>query len=269
MLAAAWRRLKQIQGPIVTNLSAGAAGVGRPASDKHPSQPAERVQTNLVARVERSILDDLCRQIPDWTTPDQLTAVGLAGAGIAGLAYWASAWRQEFVFVACVGLVINWLGDSLDGSLARHRSIERPRYGYFLDHSVDSIGVVIILIGIGASPFASMSAALYALVGYLLMIIHVAIRNHVTGSMQLTFAYCGPTEIRILLISISCFAYFLGLRAIGVHGVPHSIYSIILLVVGTTFVLLFLIDTVATSRRLKAEEAELPRPNNRRHSKDP
>lgn len=174
-----------------TNLSAGAVRAGPQAVDDGDARVAARIQTNFVARVERTVLDDLCRRLPDWTTPDQLTAVGLGGAALTGVAYWASGWRRGFVFVACLGLIINWFGDSLDGSLARHRKAERPQFGYFLDHSVDSLGTAIILIGVGASPFAGMDAALYALVGYLLMIIHVVIRNHVTGRMQLTFLYCS------------------------------------------------------------------------------
>jgi len=241
-----------------TNLPARAVRVGPRAVERSKSHASARIQTNFVARVERGVLEELCRRLPDWTTPNQLTAAGLGGAVLAGAAYWASVWRREFVFIACVGVVINWFGDSLDGSMARHRKAERPRFGYFLDHSVDTLSTAIILIGVGASPYAGMNAALFALVGYLLMIIHVLIRNHVTGQMQLTFLYCGPTEMRIVLVFISACAYLLGVRTVNIFNSSYSIYSILLFVAGTTFICLFVVDTMTTARRLQSDESNQP-----------
>ena len=100
---------------------------------------AVRVQTNMVAQVERRLLNWLCRQMPASVSPDHLTAIGFGGAVLSGVGYGATVWRREFVFVACLGLFLQWFGDSLDGSLARHRGAERPKGGYFIDSSVDCL----------------------------------------------------------------------------------------------------------------------------------
>lgn len=219
-----------------------------------------RVQTNMVARAERRLLNRLCEQIPARMTPDHLTAIGLGGAALAGLGYAATVWKQEFVFLACFGLVLNWFGDSLDGSLARHRGIERPRAGFFIDHSVDSLSVLMILVGVGASYYATMTAALFALAGYLLMIVHVFIRNTVTGRMQLSFVLCGPTEIRMALILFSLIAYAFGVREFAAPGTQIWPYSALLYLFGAAAIVIFSVDTVKTARRLQDEErAEAPR----------
>ena len=103
------------------------------------------------------MLDGLCRRMPAWVTPDRLTALGFVGAAISGLGYVASNRSPLFLFLASLGMMVNWFGDSLDGSLARHRRIERPRYGYFLDHSIDAIDSLIFALGLGLSPYVGMA----------------------------------------------------------------------------------------------------------------
>jgi archaetidylinositol phosphate synthase len=218
-----------------------------------------RVQTNMLAQAERRLLDWLCERLPARMAPDHLTAIGLGGAALAGIGYGATAWRQEFVFFACLGLVINWFGDSLDGSLARHRGIERPRIGFFIDHSVDCVSVLMILVGVGASRYATMNASLFALVGYLLMTVHVFLKNSVTGRLQLTFVNCGPTEIRITLIVFSLIAYAFGVREIDAAGTQIWPYSILLYLFGAVAIVVFTIDTLKTASLLRDEERELDR----------
>jgi phosphatidylglycerophosphate synthase len=218
-----------------------------------------RVQTNMVAQIERRLLDWLCERLPARIGPDHLTAIGLGGAALAGIGYAATAWRPEFMFVACLGLVINWFGDSLDGSLARHRGIERPRIGFFIDHSVDCLSVLMILVGVGASGYATMNAALFALVGYLLMTVHVFLKNSVTGRLQLTFVNCGPTEIRMTLIVFSLIAYAVGVREIDVAGMQTWPYSVLLYLFGAVMILIFSVDTLKTASFLRDEERELDR----------
>ena len=214
----------------------------------------KRVQKNLVALHERRLLNWLCRQLPGWLTPDYLTAIGLGGAVLAAGGYAASNWRREFVLVACVGVVINWFGDSLDGSLARHRGIERPRLGYFIDHSIDALSTVFILVGIGASHYASMTAALSALVGYLLISMHVFLKNHVTGQMQLSFLSCGPTEMRITVVLLTLIAYLIGVNHFQLFGVEAWPYSLILYAFGVVIIPIFVKDTLNTVQLLQRQD---------------
>ena len=111
--------------------------------------------------------------MPAWVTPDRLTAVGALGAIVTASGYVASRWAPGFLFLASLGIVMNWFGDSLDGSLARHRRVERPKYGYFLDHSVDAANNLVFAIGLGLSPYVSMAAALFLLCSYYLLSIRV------------------------------------------------------------------------------------------------
>ena len=169
-----------------------------------------RIQTNVVALRERQVLTWLCTKLPAWTTPDGLTALGVAGAGLVFVSYVASRFHPGFLWLASLGLVIHWFGDSLDGSLARHRHIERPIYGYFLDHTVDAICNLMIMAGIGFTFGVRMDVALFALLGYYLLCMYVFITNHLSGIFQLSFLGFGPTELRLCLIAINTWMFFAG-----------------------------------------------------------
>ena len=224
------------------------------AATTYAGHGSVRIQGNFLARAERGALDELCLRVPDWLTPDHLTALGLGGAIVTAGGYIASNWHPRFLFVACSGLVLNWFGDSLDGSLARQRGIERPFYGYFVDHSVDALSMVVIMLGLGFSPYVNMGAALFALTGYMLISIHVFIKNHVTGLMQLSFLYFGPTEARIGLILGTCSAYFIGQKAVRILNLQFQSCSLIAASFGAIFLIIFVVDTIKTARLLRTTE---------------
>ena len=237
-------------GPVSLEQS-GDAGPGKPLGDfRSPS----RIQTSILAARERALLNWLCRKMPGWVTPDRLTAVGTIGATIASFAYVASNWRPEFLFLASLGVVVNWFGDSLDGSLARHRGVERPRYGFFLDHSVDAINNLVFAVGLGLSPYVSMDAALFLLCSYYLLSIHVFLSAQINRKFQLTYAYFGPTELRLLAIAFNCLIYVVGPYELNAIGSKSSIYSLLVLLEATVFVLVFVSDVYATARKLRAQD---------------
>lgn len=167
------------------------------------TQSLKRIQQNMLAVQERRLLTWLCGHMPPWITPDVLTATGLAGAALTGVGYAASNADPLWLVAAIIGYVIQWFGDSMDGSLARFRNIERPSYGYFIDHSCDGITIFLIMVGMGASPYVTMSVALFALAGYLLLAIHTFLAAHVVREFKLSHLGMGPTELRILLISLT------------------------------------------------------------------
>ena len=108
-----------------------------------------RIHRSWLAEQELNLLIWLAARQPVWITPDRLTVFGVAGALLCGLAFWASSLSPDFLWLACLGLLINWFGDSLDGSLARYRKIERPAYGFFIDHTTDVVSQAFIFIGLG------------------------------------------------------------------------------------------------------------------------
>jgi phosphatidylglycerophosphate synthase len=135
--------------------------------------------------------------MPRWVAPDHLTGFGFAGAALAAVGYAASGSRPDFLWLASLGLVINWFGDSLDGTVARLRGIERPRYGYYLDNSIDCVAQLLLAFGIGLSGYVRFDLCLFALVAYLMVSVLSFIRANVSNVFQITYAAVGPTEVRV------------------------------------------------------------------------
>jgi len=240
----------------VTKVAKGRAvfhaqsAVSGPGGSARAFKAPIRLQTSFVSARERVLLDELCRRAPAWITPDRLTAIGSAGAAITALGYIGTRWSPTFLVVASLGLVLNWLGDSLDGSLARHRRIERARFGYFLDHSIDALNILVIAVGLGLTPYVNLAAALMMLAGYYLLTIHVLLSAQVIGEFPLTKAYLGPTELRIITIAFNCAILAIGPLNLRLAGYDVSIWSALVVFEAVVFIALFAIAVFATARRL-------------------
>lgn len=163
----------------------------------------ERELTFLLAGPERRLLRAIARRLPRAISSDHLTTLGVLGATAAGIAYALSAAHPAWLLAASAALVINWLGDSLDGTLARVRHTERPRYGYYLDHIVDAYSTAAIGIGLGLSPYFSLGIALGLVVVYLALSINVYLESAVFGAFRLGYGRFGPTEVRLILIAVN------------------------------------------------------------------
>lgn len=164
---------------------------------------AVRIQTSVLNALEKKVLVWLAERQPKWMTSDILTYIGTFGAAVIAAGYILSAWNINFLWMSSLGFVINWYGDSLDGTLARVRKMQRPIYGYYLDHTIDTINEVMIFVGIGLSGLMHLEIALFALVMYFLMTINVSINAHLKKEFKLTYASMGPTEFRIIMIIIN------------------------------------------------------------------
>ena len=165
----------------------------------HPFRNATRVLTSVLSPLEKRTLRFLAERMPNWVNSDHLTVLGLAAMLGAGLSFWvASIWPGGLVLVV-VSLAINWFGDSLDGTLARVRGHERPRYGYYVDHVVDVFGALFLLGGLALSGYMSPLVAMGLLIAYLMMSIEVYLAAHTLGQFKITYLMMGPTELRILL----------------------------------------------------------------------
>ena len=164
---------------------------------------AVRIQTSVLNALEKKVLVWLAERQPRWITSDILTYIGTFGAVVIAAGYILSAWNINFLWLSSLGFVINWYGDSLDGTLARVRKTQRPIYGYYLDHTIDAINEVMIFVGVGLSGLMHLEIALLALVMYLLMTINVSINAHLKKEFKLTYASMGPTEFRIIMIVIN------------------------------------------------------------------
>ena len=169
---------------------------------------AARIQTSILNPLEKKVLVWLAQRMPAWVTSDMLTFVGFLGAIVMATGYALANLNLNWLWLSCLGLVINWFGDSLDGSLARVRNTPRKTYGFYIDHNVDVINETIMFVGVGLSPLVNMSFAMFALVAYFMLSIYVYIDCHLKGEMRLTYAGMGPTAFRLILIIVNiCFIY--------------------------------------------------------------
>jgi len=218
------------------------------------SPPIDRIQQNVLAASERRLLNWLCARMPRWVTPDLLTALGMVGAFAIFAGYATSTLHVGWLWLAIGGYVLQWFGDSMDGSLARFRRIERPSYGYFIDHSCDGLATLLILAGMGASPYIRMDVALVALAGYLLLSIHAYLAARVMGEFKLSYLSAGPTELRLMLIGLTLAMMALG-YAPGLFGAISG-FDVFVGVVAAILILLFIIQTLVTAKRLAISDAK-------------
>lgn len=190
--------------------------------------------------------------MPAWVTPDLLTAAGLVGAAAVFAGYVASDFHSGWLWLSIAGYLLHWFGDSMDGSLARFRRIERPSFGYFIDHSCDGIAALLILTGLGLSPYLRLDVTLFCLVGYLLMMAHAFLAARVVGELKLSHVGGGPTELRIVLIVLTLAMLALGTGP-GIFG-SVSGFDIFIGSVAALLILLFVVQTTVTARRIAAQE---------------
>ena len=217
-------------------------------------QPMKRVQGNIVNRQERRFLNWACSIMPAGVTSDGLTVFGVLGAVLVLAGYAASWLHPAWLWLSVVGYIVHWFGDSLDGSLARFRNATRPRYGYFLDHSVDAFCILMMVGGMGLSPYIRLDIALFGVIGYFLLSIHVFLKNHVTGTFQLSFMALGPTELRMLFVVLTIWMFLCGTGHGLVQGSGLSDYDVALLITGVVFLGLFTFNTMVMILTLRAQE---------------
>jgi archaetidylinositol phosphate synthase len=164
-----------------------------------PFPEMRRVQESWVAAIEKKALLWLAAHTPQWIGPDHLTALGLAAQIGAGIGYALARCNKYALLGVVFFLALNWLGDSLDGTLARVRRQQRPRYGFYVDHMVDSFGALALMGGLGLSGFMHPWIAIGLLIGFLMLSIQSYLATYALGEFRLSFWRFGPTELRILL----------------------------------------------------------------------
>ncbi len=170
------------------------------AKDRAVFQTARRVNEALTAAVEKRALVWMAERAPGWVTSDGLTLLGLGAQVGAGVCYGLARWDRRALLLVMVCVALNWLGDSLDGTLARVRQQQRPRYGFYVDHMVDVFGSVALMCGMGCSGLLHWQTAMAMLVAFLILSSESYLATHTLGRFQLSQGIFGPTEIRILMI---------------------------------------------------------------------
>ena len=159
---------------------------------------AMRIQNSYLNGVEKKILVWLAERQPKWVVSDTLTIVGIIGAVMIGAGFVLSNNCVYWLWLSVAGFLVNWYGDSLDGTLARVRGAQRPIYGYYLDHTVDIVNEAFMFIGVGLSPFMRLDLALMLFILYLSLTVNVSINAHLKSEFKLTYGKLGPTEFRVI-----------------------------------------------------------------------
>jgi len=222
--------------------------------DGTSKKTGERVNDILLGPLERPALRWLCAHMPTWVNPDMLTAIGVGGGFITALGYWLSNFDKNFLWLADFGFVVNWFGDSLDGSLARYRKIERVRYGYFIDHTVDTFTQTMICIGLGLSPFVDFNYAMLALAGYLQLGILALVSAAATGVLKISYGKIGPTEIRVIIVAANAVFYFASNPLLDLSVISISLFNLLVLAIAVGFFVYFVVFTVIQAVELNRQD---------------
>ncbi|MCB0876658.1 MAG: CDP-alcohol phosphatidyltransferase family protein [Solirubrobacterales bacterium] len=216
---------------------------------------AEREESFLLAVPEKRFLRWTAAKLPRWILPDDMTALGVVAALAVAVAYQLSNDGSAWLWVASALLVVQWVGDSLDGTLARVRGIERPTYGYYLDHLVDAIATAAIGIGLGLSPFMLLSVGTLIVVAYLILSINVYLESFAFNRFSIGYGKIGPTEIRLILILLNT---LLALDLVGldfdVAGLDLTVFDLVGLAIAATMIVLLVGRSFRNLRELAERE---------------
>ena len=227
---------------------------------KMGKENSNRLQTSLLNSGEKKLLVWLAKRQPAWVTSDFLTYFGVGAAVLYALFCWLANYNVNYLWLASLSLVLNWYGDSLDGTLARVRKLQRPVYGFFIDHSLDALTTCMICAGIGLSPFMRMDVALVILAGYLCMSIYTYLSTIVMSEFRLTYGKLGPTEVRIIIILVCILYIFNPWKDVAweIAGEEWTVFDFIGAAVAVTLFLIYICSMVSDLRRLSRQDPAKP-----------
>jgi phosphatidylglycerophosphate synthase len=163
-------------------------------------KPAARIHRSITAAAEKRALIWMAERAPSWVNSDHLTLLGFVAQFGAGACYALARWNRYMLLVSIAFIALNWLGDSLDGTLARVRQQQRPRYGFYVDHMVDAFGAIFLMGGLALSGYLHWLVAVAMLVGFMLLSMESYLATYTLGRFEMSQGLFGPTEIRILLV---------------------------------------------------------------------
>ena len=220
---------------------------------------AFRLQESFTAAAERKALAWLAARLPSWMNSDHLTLIGFVAMLLAGASYALARTSRAGLLLATFFLALNWFGDSLDGTLARLRNRQRPRYGFYVDHMIDTFGGLFLMSGLAISGFIDWRIALGMYVVFLMLSVEVYLATYTVGTFRLSFAKFGPTEIRILL-ALGNVALWSGVEA-HIAGATYRLFDIGGMVAITGMAVILVVSTLLNTVKLYRQEPvpSLPR----------
>lgn len=215
---------------------------------------AKRISDSPTSGLEKKLLNFLAARMPVWVNSDRLTGLGLLASFLTGLSYYLSQFDETFLFWASFFIFLNWFGDSLDGTLARFRGLSRERYGYYVDHIMDTFSSLFIGIGFAFSQIIHPYIALGILVCYLMIAINSYLIAYTNGIFFLSYEHIGPTEFRILTIIFNLVVYFIQKPTLTIFEKNFYVFDLLGIMVAFSFLRLLLVNVFRNLRHLSREE---------------
>jgi phosphatidylglycerophosphate synthase len=213
---------------------------------------AVRQQESLLTPLEKRALKWLALRMPAGVNSDHLTLLGFMGMFLAGLCYYLTSITPLFLLGSIVCLAVNWFGDSLDGTLARVRQRQRPRYGFYVDHVVDAFGIIFLIGGLGLSEYMSGVIAMAFLIAYFLMNIEIYLATYTIGVFRLSYGIWGPTELR-LVVALGSLVLFVR-PSVGIAGRTYLLCDVAGLVATVVVAGIAIVSSIRNTARLYDEE---------------
>jgi len=204
----------------------------------------KRVNDILLGPLERPALRWLAAHMPMWVNSDMMTVLGVIGSVLIFASYILTNISPHFLWLACLGFVINWFGDSLDGTLARYRNKQRPKFGFFVDHTTDALSQMIVFLGLGLSPYVQFEIAALGLVAYLLMSILAYVTTIVTGTFQISYSRIGATEMRVIAIILNVLIFFFAQPLVNAPFGYLTFFDFMLLLIIAYFLIFYTVTII-------------------------
>jgi archaetidylinositol phosphate synthase len=221
---------------------------------KRDSQQA--INTAITAKTEEKLKEIICPRIPEWMGPDHLTIIGIIGIIIVSIAFPLGFLNRYYLGLVPLGLIINWFGDSFDGSIARYRKRTRPNYGYYIDKIIDAVVMILFGLGLGLSGFVRIEISLLLVSIYLALMLNVDLLVYVKGESKNSFGWFGPTEIRIIGIMVAVGMFFIPVKIYDIYGYLVTQYDIVVAVLSVLMFLILLVDIVKNGISLNKEDTK-------------
>ena len=219
-------------------------------------QEARRIQQSFLSNAEKKTLIWLASHTPSWINSDHLTLLGLLSMAGAGCSYWWSNANSYGLLLVVLCLALNWLGDSLDGTLARFRDCSRPRYGFYVDHIVDAFSALFLLGGLSLSGYMSPIVGLGLLIAYLMLSVEVYLASYTLGDFKISYFKMGPTELRLLL-SLGNMVLFFWKSTVHLAGRAYRLFDVAGTIGISGMLLIMVISAVHNTLRLYRQEPVL------------
>jgi phosphatidylglycerophosphate synthase len=209
---------------------------------KMEHKAAKRINESFLRPFEKKVLIHLAGKLAKSIKPDHLTNIGLFGAFLILIGYYLCHFGYGFLWLVNFGFFVNWFGDSLDGTVARYRKIERPLYGFYIDHNVDAMTTFIVGVALGISPFMRFDIAMYLIIAYFLLSLHTYINSYLVGFFKISYNSVGPTEVRLIVIIANTVLFFIHKNPkVALLNLNISYFDLVAILVGTLLYIGFII----------------------------